>query len=142
MGNDWNENGYNNGSPNEENGGYGENGERDYAFQTLNKRGKPKTIGWSIAALVTGIISAVTCSFGWSSLILGIAAIVFSSVSRKTLGYFDGRSIAGLILGIFGTVFGTVMITYSFTIDDEQQRFLWDWIRKMFESTNTGGTGI
>lgn len=142
MGNDWNENGYNNGSPNEENEGYGENGERDYAFQTLNKRGRPKTIGWSIAALVTGIISAVTCSFGWSSLILGIAAIVFSAVSRKTLGYFDGRSIAGLILGIFGTVFGIVMITYSFTIDDEQQRFLWDWIRKMFESTNTGGTGI
>ena len=116
-----------------------EEGEKDYAFQTLNRRGRPKTIGWSIAALVTGIISAVTCSFGWSSLVLGIAAIVFSAVSRRILGYFDGRSIAGLILGIFGTVFGIVMITFSFTIDDEQQKFLWDWFKQMFENAENGG---
>ena len=141
MGNEWNGNGYNDDrDDNEEE--FEENGNQDYAFQTLNRRGKPKTIGWSIAALVTGIISAVTCSFGWSSLILGVIAIVFSAISRKTLGYFDGRSIAGLILGIFGTVFGIVMICYSFTIDDEQQKYLWDWIKQMFQNAENGGNGL
>ena len=132
MGSEWNNNGY----ENEE-----ENGEQDYAFQTLNKNGRPKTLGWSLASLVTGIVAAVTSSFGWSSVILGIAAIAFAIVSRRVLGYFDGRSIAGLILGIFGGVFGAVMIAYTFTLGEEENKYLWDWIRQMFEEMENGGAG-
>jgi len=132
MANEWdNENEYENNAD-----------ERDYAFQTVRKDGKPKTIGWSLAALITGIVSAVTCAFGWSSLILGAVAVVFAIVSRKTLGYFDGRSVTGLILGIFGVVFGAAMLAYALTINDDEQKFLWDWIRQMFESSENGGMDI
>jgi hypothetical protein len=60
---------------------------------------KPKTVGFSVASMVLGILSVICCCMGWSGLILGALAIVFSIVSRKVLGYFDGMSIAGLIVG-------------------------------------------
>ncbi len=116
-----------------------ENENEEYAFQTLGRNGRPKTIAWSLASLVLGVIAIFTCFFGWSSLILGVAAIVFAILSRRMLGYFDGRSIAGLILGIFGVVFGLSMIIYTMTIDAEDQKYIWDWIKKMFEDMEEGG---
>ena len=132
MNNEWN----NNENLNDEN-----IGEQDYAFQTLNRNGRPKTLGWSVASLVLGVIAAVTCSLGWSSLILGAASIIFAAISRRTLGYFDGKALAGLILGIFGAVFGGVMIIYAFTLDDEDNKYLWDWIKQMFADMEAGGDG-
>ena len=84
----------------------------DYAFNVLNNKGRPKTLGWSVASMVTGILSVVCCCFGWTGMIFGIGAIILSIVSRKSLGYFDGMSIAGLVTGIFGLVFG-IFMTYS-----------------------------
>ena len=55
------------------------------------------------------------------------------------LGYFDGRSIAGIILGIFGVVFGTSMIIYALSIDEEDQKYIWDWIKQMFQDIEEGG---
>lgn len=130
MSNDW----YGNNN-NEENG-------EEYAFQTLGRNGRPKTIAWSIASLAMGIIAVFTSFFGWSSLILGAAAIIFACLSRRMLGYFDGRSIAGLILGIFGAVFGVSMIIYALTIDEEDQKYIWDWIKKMFEDMENGGNNL
>ena len=63
--------------------------EQDYAFQTLNRHGKPKTLGWSVASLVMGIVSLFTCLFGWASIIFGLLAIVFAIISRFSLGYFE-----------------------------------------------------
>ena len=129
MNNDWN------------NYGENENGEQDYAFQTLNRYGRPKSLGWSVASLVMGAVSLFTCSFGWASIIFGILAIVFAIAARRILGYFDGKAIAGLVLGIFGTVFGTVMIIYVYSIGDDDQKYLWDIIKKMFENSSNGDTG-
>ena len=129
------ENGWNN----YENGT--ENGEQDYAFQTLNRHGRPKTLGWSVASLVMGAVSLFTCSFGWASIIFGALAIIFAVTSRRILGYFDGKSIFGLILGIFGTVFGLGIIIYVYTIGEEDQKYLWDIIKQMFENSANGGTG-
>lgn len=131
MGNEWNNNGYEN----------EEGGEQDYAFQTLNRRGRPKTLGWSLASFVLGIVAVATSAFGWSSLILGIAAIAFAIVSRKVLGYFDGKSLAGLILGIFGGVFGAVMIIYTFTIGEKESIYIWERIKQMLEEMENGGAG-
>ena len=125
------------------NNGYGnENGGEEYAFQTLDRRGRPKKLGWSLASLVCGIISAVTATFGFSGIILGICGIVFAIISRRILGYFDGRSIGGLIFGIFGTIVGVAMLIYAATLDEEDQKFLWDWIRQMFENAENSGTGM
>lgn len=72
---------------------------------------KPRTMIYSILSLVLGILSLVLCCCGgWFGLGLGVLAIVFSVVSRYHLGYFDGLSIAGLVLGIAGAVFGVGMI--------------------------------
>lgn len=132
MGAEWNNNnGY----------GTGDGGE-EYAFRTLDRRGRPKKLGWSLASLICGIVGAFTSSFGFSGIILGICAIVFAIISRRILGYFDGRSIAGLILGIFSFIFGGAMLIYAATLDEEDQKFLWDWIRQMFEKMNESGTGV
>lgn len=120
MQTEWNQNEYNEGE--------------EYAFQTLRRDGRPKTLGWSVAALVLGIVAAITSAFGWSSIILGAAAIACAVVSRLVLGYFDGKSIAGLILGIFGAVFGVAMIIYSFTLDEEEAKYLWDYLKQFFEN--------
>ncbi len=85
-------------------------------YYEIFEKTKHKTRGFSVAAMILGIISVLCCCFGWPSLILGIAAIVFSVVSRVTLGYFDGMCIAGLILGIFGVVFGTSMVVMDILI--------------------------
>ena len=107
----------NNENQQENNNPYGQNN-NEYAFNVLNSKGKPKTLGWSVASMVTGILSVVCCCFGWTGIIFGIAAIVLSVVSRKSLGYFDGMSIAGLVVGIFGLVFG-VAITYTVYFNPE-----------------------
>ena len=115
-------------------------GEQDYAFQTLNKYGRPKTLGWSVASLVMGIVSLFTCSFGWASIIFGVVAIIFAIASRVILGYFDGKSIFGLILGIFGAVFGVAMIVFVYALGDEYQKYLWDILKEAYGSGSSGGT--
>lgn len=130
MGADWNNNGYN-----------GQYNEEEYAFQTLDRHGRPKKLGWSVASLVSGIAAAVTATFGFSGIILGICAIIFAIISRRILGYFDGKSIGGLILGIFGLIFGGAMLVYAATIDEGDQEYLWSWIKKLFEDMENGGTG-
>jgi FtsH-binding integral membrane protein len=84
-------------------------------YDEIFENGKKKTLAFSIVSLVTGILSVLCCCFYWVSLPLGIIAIVFAAISRYKLGYFDGMAIAGLILGIFGTVIGTVVIILSFS---------------------------
>ncbi len=109
-------------------GSYGE-GKRDssgtgyynsyeYAYKTVMRNGRPKTLGWSVASLVTGIVSVVCCCLGWVGFI-GIAAIVFAVIARRQLGYFDGMAIAGLILGIFGVVFGFAMLMLLYSDNAE-----------------------
>ena len=125
MGSDWNDSRNN----------YNENGDQDYAFNTVGKNGKPKTIGWSIASLTTGLVSVFTSFFGWSGLILGIAAIIFAVISRRSLGYFDGKTILGLILGIHGILIGITVIVLIFTLDEEKKRIIMDYIKEMFMTT-------
>ena len=128
MSNEWN------GNENEE-----EIGEQDYAFQTLNRYGRPKTLGWSLASLLTGLAALFTCGYGISGIILGAMAIIFSILSRRILGYFDGKSIFGLILGIFGAVFGAAMIIFIYSLGSEEKKYLWDFIREVISESEYSG---
>lgn len=141
MGTEWNNDGFenNDNNQNEENTSYDE---QDYAFQTLMRNGRPKTLGWSVASLVVGILSVVCCFLGWSGLVLGVAAVAFSIISRKQLGYFDGMSVAGLILGIFGFVFGvSMLIAVNFLITEEMMEEFWQEYYKQLEDLENGGAG-
>ena len=111
--------------------------ENEYAFQTLTRYGKPKTMAWSVVSLVVGIISVVCCCFGWSGIVLGAFAVVSSMLSRRTLGYFDGMSIAGLVLGIFGLVFGGMLIIATLSIPEE----FWEEYYKQLEDIYSGAEG-
>jgi hypothetical protein len=105
---------------------------QDYAFQTLMRNGRPKTKGWSVASMVLGIISVICCCGGWCSIILGIGAIILAIVSRKSLGYFDGMSVAGIVLGIFGFVLGITLIIGIAMLPDEFWDEFWAEYNKMY----------
>lgn len=79
---------------------------------------KPKYILWSLISAILGGISVICAFFGWGGLIVGIAAVAFAIVSRVNLKYFDKITIAGLILGIFGMVFGMSVIIIGALIDN------------------------
>ena len=89
----------------------------DDRYYEIFEKSKHKTLGWSASSMVFGIISVLLCFFGWVGLIFGAVAIILSAVSRILLGYFDGMAIAGLILGIFGVVFGGVIIVAKILVD-------------------------
>ncbi len=135
MSSEWNNDGFENNENNQNS-----YGNQDYAFETLMRNGRPKTFGWSVASMIIGIMSVVCCFLGWSGLILGAAAVVFSIVSRRRLGYFDGMSVAGLILGIFGFVFGvSMLIAVNFLITEEMMEEFWQEYYKQLEDLENGG---
>ena len=86
----------------------------DVRYDEIFDINRPKNRGFSITSMVLGIVSVLCCCLGWTGLIFGAAAIVFAIVSRKSLGYFDGMSIAGLVVGIFGVCFGVLMLVVMY----------------------------
>ena len=84
----------------------------DRYYEVFSKS-KTKTMWWSVLSLIFGIASVGLTAFGWVALSLGVLAVLFSVISRVKLGYFDGKTVAGLMLGIFGIVFGTVTVLWS-----------------------------
>lgn len=92
-------------------------GDGEDRYYEIFEKSKHKTLGWSVASLAFGIISVLCCFLGWGGLIIGAVAVILSVVSRISLGFFDGMSIAGLILGIFGIVFGGAIIVAKILIE-------------------------
>ncbi len=71
--------------------------------------------GWSVISLFSGILAVLLCSVYYVGLIFAAVSIVAALVSRKKLGYFDGLSLAGLLVGIVGCVFGTFALVVDVT---------------------------
>ena len=80
--------------------------ESDERYYEVIEGGAPKTRVFSVVSLILGIVSILLSFTGWIGFIIGMGAIAFSVVSRIKLGYFDNMAIFGLLLGIFGIVFG------------------------------------
>ena len=117
----------------------------DYLFRTVTGTGRRKTYSWSLAAMICGIISVICCT-GYVGIILGILAVVFAGISRKNLGYFDGMSIAGLVLGIIGFVLSVALIIASFSVDssfyEEYFEEFWTEYEKQFPTEDSSGSGV
>ncbi len=79
---------------------------QDIRYDEIFDKNNPKTMGFSVVSFTLSILSVVFCWVSYLGAILGVGAVVFSFVSRKTMRYFDKMGISGLILGIFGIVFG------------------------------------
>ncbi|MBO5009691.1 MAG: DUF4190 domain-containing protein [Clostridia bacterium] len=82
-----------------------QNKEEKFIYKDLFKE-KNNTRVWSLASLLAAVLSVIFCFLPVLGIILSLFSVALSVISRRVLGYFDGLSIAGLIVGIFGFVFG------------------------------------
>ena len=117
--------------------------ENRYAYAAImNDPAHPKSMVYSIIALVAGILSTVLCCTAYGGLFFGVVAVVFAIVSKKHLGYFDTMTIVGLILGIFGFLFSLVALIISLALFNNES--FWEEILKALEEAekeNPNGSG-
>ncbi len=78
---------------------------QDYAYKSILENNKNSRI-WSFASLVAGILSVLFCFLPVLGIIIALFSVALAVISRRVIGYFDGIAIAGLVVGIFGLVFG------------------------------------
>ena len=78
---------------------------------TANQQQKDKK-GFSIAALVLGIVAIVLCCVWYISIPCGILAIVFGTIGLRSSK--RGMSISGIVTGIIGIII-SIFITVSYT---------------------------
>ena len=76
----------------------------EYAYKNVMD-GKQKKRTWSVISFILSLISIAFCSVPIAGIILGLLSLGAAIYSRKYIGYFDGFSLAGLMIGIFGVVF-------------------------------------
>lgn len=70
--------------------------------QSTNNTATNDKKGFSIAALVLGIIAIVLCCIWYVSIICGILALIFGIIGRKSSK--RGMSIAGITTGVIGII--------------------------------------
>lgn len=70
--------------------------------------------GKAIAALVLGIVSIALCLYWFISIPAGIVAVVLGVLSRKQ-GIGAGMSLAGIITGALGALFGVIILILGLT---------------------------
>ena len=114
-------------------------GEQNYAYQNVI-RNKTNSRAWSIVSFVLSILSVICCCSSWVSLILAVLSVAFAGYSRKNLGYFDGLSLAGLIIGIFGIVFAVMGIVSSYLFEDNINRMLEEFERYLENVLDDGSS--
>ncbi len=87
--------------------------ESTYAYKNVISKEKQNRRTWSVISLLFAISSVFTFFFSWISLAFGFISVGCGIISRKNLGYFDGISVAGIIIGIFGIVFALASLIFG-----------------------------
>ena len=77
---------------------------------------KPKKMALSVASVAFALVSVALCFLGVVGIILGVCSVVLALASRIYLKYFDKLSLIGIIVAIFGIVFGSVSIVWDFIV--------------------------
>lgn len=92
----------------------------------------------SLICGIIGVLSLCACIAFPLSIILGVAAIVLSFLSRKGEP-FTGMAIAGLVLGILALVLGVAeglyMIAVNFMLRDPQMSSMFDQILEQYQNS-------
>lgn len=89
----------------------------EYAYKTVMDV-KERSRIWSVASAACAVMSIMLCCTAWCALAFGVLAIVFAIVSRNRIGYFDNIGLVGLIVGIFGVVFGVTGLVLTYLIEN------------------------
>lgn len=104
---------------------------------TPREHDKGKRNGLATASMVLGIISAffgVVCCFGYVgvglAIISGIMAIIFSVMTWNSKS--KNKSIAGLVCGIIGVIFG-ILIFFVLLYNKELQEYLKQYQNDSFQ---------
>jgi uncharacterized membrane protein len=95
----------------------------EYAYKNvITKNGNTRL--FSLISVVFSVLSLILSFIPWLGLVFGIVSVVFSLISRKQLGYFDGLAVVGLITAIFGLVFSLTGIILSISpVSSEYSNF-------------------
>ena len=91
-------------------------GDSEYAYKTVMD-GKGNSRVWSLVSLICAVFSVCLCFLPWLGLVFGILSLVFAIVSRNNIGYFDSLCLWGLIVGIFGIVFGIGTLAFEYILE-------------------------
>ena len=84
--------------------------ESDFAYTIVTTNGKPKSLVWSVLALIIGILSVVLGFFGWAGVISAVVGLFLSILAWRLLGFFNLYILIGLISSIFGATLGVAFI--------------------------------
>ena len=76
---------------------------------------KRPSIIWSLLSLIFSIFSVLLSPIYYIGLPMAIFSVVMALISSKKLGYFNKMSLVGLVIGIFGTVFGIFVLALDVT---------------------------
>ena len=71
--------------------------------------------GWSVISFFAGILSVLLCPIYIAGFVFAVLSVVGALVSRKRLGFFDTLALAGLLIGIVGTVFCAFSLVVDLT---------------------------
>lgn len=96
--------------------------------------------GFSIAALVLGIVSIVCCCISYLGLVCAALAIIFAVLDKKQNEGMNGMALAGLICGIIGAVIAVYTIVDGIlnpVVLDET--FLEEYFKMLEELMNAQG---
>lgn len=74
----------------------------------MNNFKRKKIISWGVASLILGIVGLLLVMLPYIGLIYSILALIFQGVQRKYNP--TGLATAGLVLGILGTIFNTIIL--------------------------------
>ncbi len=94
---------------------YRDEKEENYVYKNVIEDSKNSRI-WSAVSVGIGALSIILCFIPIVGIIFGFASVAFSVISRRMIGYFENLAIGGLIVGIFGTVFGIAYAVFDFLL--------------------------
>ncbi len=107
-------------------------------FVEVNNESKKSYRGFSIAAMVLGIVSIVTAATVWLGIACGVVAIVFAILTlKKSGGQNKNKAIAGLVTGIIGIVFSAFMLFIYILAVQEVEKEFYDSLNQLEYEYNT-----
>ena len=112
-----------------------QSGDNEFEYNGNNIFVKQRKYGWSMVSFVSGLISVICCCLGIAGIALGAVAIVAALLSRKSEGHFDRLAITGLILGIFGILFGGAILLSIFLQGEEFWEEYIEQFKNMYSDT-------
>ena len=71
--------------------------------------------GWSVISFFAGILSVLLCPIYVLGFAFAVLSVVGALISRKRLGYFDTLALAGMLIGIVGSVFCVFSLVVDIT---------------------------